>query len=74
MELVEHLAKIALVARQLGGPVPLESSVVDALCKKGRPSSAAPGREDVQKNLSSSNPVSSVDPNEIVAQALRKLR
>ena len=73
MELVEHLAKIALVARQLGGPIPLDSSVVDALCKKGRPSSAAKGREEAQKNTPSSNPAPAVDPNEIVAQALRTI-
>lgn len=74
MELVEHLAKIALVARQLGGPIPLDSSVVDALCKNGRPSSAAKGREDVQKNTPSFAPDPSVDPNEIVARALRTIR
>ena len=74
IELVEHLAKIALVARQLGGPIPLEPSVVDALSKKGRPSSAAKGRVQVQENLSSSISAPAVDPNKIVAQALRKLR
>ena len=74
MELVEHLAKIALVARQLGGPIPLDASVVDALAKKGRPSSAAKGRENLQRNVSSSAPEPSVDANKIVAQALQKLR
>ena len=74
MELVEHLAKIALVARQLGGAIPLDSSVVAALSKKGRPSSAAKGREEAQKSISSSTPVPSVDANEIVAKALQKLR
>ena len=34
MELVEHLCKIALVARQLGGPRPLPASVVESLAKK----------------------------------------
>ena len=74
MELVEHLAKIALVARQLGGPIPLDSAVVQALSKKGRPSSAAKGREKSQKSTSPSRSIPSIDPNEVVAQALRKLR
>jgi L-fuculose-phosphate aldolase len=39
MELVEHLAKIALVARQLGGPVPLPEAVVQQLAAGGRPPS-----------------------------------
>ena len=34
MELVEHLAKIALVARQLGGPVALPGELVDKLQAK----------------------------------------
>ncbi|MCP4809110.1 MAG: class II aldolase/adducin family protein [Proteobacteria bacterium] len=34
MELVEHVAKIALVARQLGGPVAIPSHIVDKLQKK----------------------------------------
>ena len=72
MELVEHLAKIALVARQLGGPIALDSSVVESLSQKGRPSSAAKGRESLQKTSVSPSP--SVNANEIVANALRKLR
>ena len=34
MELVEHIARIALVARQLGGPVALPDDLVDQLQKK----------------------------------------
>ena len=40
LELVEHLAKIALVANQLGGVVPIPSHVVEQLSKKGRPKSS----------------------------------
>jgi L-fuculose-phosphate aldolase len=74
IELVEHLAKIALVARQLGGPIPLDASVVESLAKKGRPSSAAEGR--IEKTESKREPSSEayVDPQKIVAQALLKLR
>lgn len=39
LELVEHLAKIALVAIQLGGAVPIPSSLVAQLAGKGRPTS-----------------------------------
>ncbi len=39
MELVEHLAKIALVASQLGGVRPLPAEDVAALSAKGRPKS-----------------------------------
>ena len=39
LELVEHLARIALVAQQLGGVRPLSSDQVAALCARGRPGS-----------------------------------
>jgi L-fuculose-phosphate aldolase len=39
MELVEHLAKITLAARSLGGPKKLSSDVVRSLAAKGRPAS-----------------------------------
>lgn len=39
LELVEHLAKIALVAHQLGGPVPIPVHIVEALSQNGRPKS-----------------------------------
>lgn len=50
MELVEHLARIALVAGQLGGVRPLPAEQVAALSSKGRPPSdparaPAPARE-----------------------------
>jgi len=40
MELVEHLARITLAAQPLGGPKPLDRSVVAALAKRGRPASS----------------------------------
>lgn len=40
MELVEHLARIALVAHQLGGARPLPPADVQALAAKGRPASS----------------------------------
>jgi L-fuculose-phosphate aldolase len=40
MELVEHLATIALAAHQLGGARTMPSSEVAALAKKGRPASS----------------------------------
>ena len=39
MELVEHLCKILLVAKQMGGAKPLSSEVVEKLSKRGRPPS-----------------------------------
>lgn len=43
MELVEHLARIALAAVPLGGVRPLERGVVERIAARGRPSSARPG-------------------------------
>lgn len=40
LELVEHLARITLAARALGGPKPLAPEVVAALQAKGRPASS----------------------------------
>lgn len=40
MELVEHIARIKLVATQLGGARPLPRETVAALAKKGRPASS----------------------------------
>lgn len=42
MELVEHLAKIGLVAKQIGAIRMLPASEVEALSKKGRPKSSPP--------------------------------
>lgn len=71
MELVEHLARIALVARQLGGTRPLPEEDVAALSKKGRPASSpshgsAPGASAA---LSDRRP----DVHALVAEALKRL-
>ena len=71
IELVEHIAKIALVARQVGGVIPLDSDVVDKLCAKGRPSSAVDGKTPQKKTVHHS-PKPDVDARRIVAAALRK--
>ena len=69
MELVEHLARIALVARQLGGPVALPEELVDQLQAKheglfGR------GVQDPRPSTSSwSRPASAAG---IVADALKR--
>lgn len=70
IELLEHIAKIALVARQLGGAQPIPSEVVMKLCAKGRPSSSSTG----EASQSSSQPKNDVNPAAIVAEALRKHR
>ena len=45
MELVEHLSKIALMLDNWGSE-PLDPAVVEALSKKGRPSSAERGKKE----------------------------
>jgi L-fuculose-phosphate aldolase len=45
MELVEHLARIALVAHQLGGVRALPGQDIEALAARGRPASVATGLE-----------------------------
>jgi len=76
IELVEHLAKIALVARQVGGIKPLSAAVVEKLSAKGRPSSAMEGKKAAvtAKNTGKSASHPHVDVNSIVAEALRKHR
>ena len=75
IELVEHLSKIALVARQLGGVIPLSTDLVERLSAKGRPSSSATGKE-VGSSRSSSvqSKVPEINTSEVVAEALRKHR
>jgi L-fuculose-phosphate aldolase len=75
LELLEHLAKIALAAQPLGGPQPLPDDLVAKLSAKGRPLSMpdhtpsqseryeAPAGEEERPDLS-----------ELVASALQRLR
>lgn len=72
LELLEHLAKILLVARQLGGVVPIPQDIVDQLCKKGRPKSNPSFGDTPTSNLR--NPEQHSDPNvkDLVAEALKK--
>jgi L-fuculose-phosphate aldolase len=75
IELVEHLSKIALIARQLGGVIPLSSDIVGTLSAKGRPSSAAKGKESIQiteGKKESRRP--QIDTAKVVAEALRNHR
>ncbi|MEC7986687.1 MAG: class II aldolase/adducin family protein [Myxococcota bacterium] len=71
MELVEHLAKIALVAKQLGGAVPLSSDVVAKLSKRQRPSSS---RDPSLKATPQKSPksITSPDISKVVEEALRR--
>ena len=70
IELVEHLAKIKMVAQQLGGARPLPQELVDKLGKKGRPASHAHGQQGATKNTSSSIP--SINVSKVVSEALKK--
>ncbi len=74
LELVEHLCKVALVARQLGGAIPLPSGVVDALSAKHRtifPRDVAEGASAATVVPTSSSPVSA---EQLVADALKRFR
>lgn len=78
MELVEHLCRVALVARQLGGPRPLPRADVDRLLEArakaglGRPAATAPS--DAPAASSWSYPSVGGDASAIVNEALRRFR
>lgn len=74
IELLEHLSKIVLVARQLGGVIPLSTELVERLSSKGRPSSSAKGKENVQHSTDPKQNIRSqhINTAEVVAEALRK--
>jgi L-fuculose-phosphate aldolase len=75
IELVEHIAKIALVARQIGGAVPLPSELVETLSSKGRPSSSATGKDGSVVSAHTATPTEpEINTAHIVAEALRKHR
>jgi ribulose-5-phosphate 4-epimerase/fuculose-1-phosphate aldolase len=69
MELVEHLARIALIARQLGGPLPLPQSDVDRLLEAR--AKAGLGPQNVPP--AGPSPVDRPDVKAMVAEALRRL-
>ncbi len=82
MELVEHVAKIKLVATQLGGARPLAPSVVDKLAAKGRPASdpsfgvrpGAGGGERRLANPPTPNEGPRPDLDQLVDEALKRFR
>lgn len=69
MELVEHLAKIALTARQVGGARPLPDSVVEQLLASRRKAGLGP-RPDAPAPAASGG---STDVEALVRDALRRL-
>jgi L-fuculose-phosphate aldolase len=68
MELLEHICKIALVARQLGGPVALPPGLVDALAQKHSGLFPRDGRD-----ASASLPREHTAAGDLVAAALKRL-
>ena len=84
MELVEHLCKIALVARQLGGPVPLPRADVDRLLEQRaraglgpapapRPSSEGDGFSWTSPRTAPASPsAGGADVSALVAEALKR--
>ncbi len=79
LELVEHLARIAVVAEQLGGVRPLSSDDIEALCRKGRPKSdpPRPGASAVDSAAPPAahvSPATRADVRAVVEDALRRFR
>lgn len=76
MELVEHLARIALVARQLGGPRPLPESVLVELLAARQRAGLGPGSTSVPSAGAASpgqaTPSASADADSVVREALRR--
>ncbi len=70
MELLEHICKIALVARQLGGPVALPPGLVDDLAKKHRGLFPREGGDGAD---SASIPREHTAAGDLVAAALKRL-
>ncbi|MEC8382442.1 MAG: class II aldolase/adducin family protein [Myxococcota bacterium] len=74
LELVEHIAKIALVAHQLGGAVSIPTATVEALRQKGRPPSQPSFGEPLLKPSTSERSQSKGDVNQLVADALKRFQ
>jgi L-fuculose-phosphate aldolase len=77
MEMVEHIARILLVANQLGGPKHLDASLVRKLSQKGRPASSPNHCADWKPQSSRKNTENGHtrnDINNIVSDALKKFQ
>ncbi len=74
MELVEHLARIAALARPLGGPLPLPAEHVAKLLEARRKAGLGPGGATTSMNTASPAAASSAtDVAALVQDALRRL-
>ena len=74
LELVEHMAKIALVARQLGGPVSIPEATVQKLSQKGRPPSQPSFGEIPKPQTAPNTPHPSSGVEQLVADALKRFQ
>jgi ribulose-5-phosphate 4-epimerase/fuculose-1-phosphate aldolase len=74
MELVEHLAKIALVARQLGGPLPLPREDVEAALAARAKAGLGPKPSESPSYGSSATTAARPDVSALVRDALQRIR
>jgi len=74
LELLEHIAGIALVARQLGGAVELDAQLVQSLSARGRPSSSPTGEPTKILNNNVDSSQKRPDVRDLVESSLRKWR
>lgn len=74
MELVEHLAKIALVARQLGGPLPLPREDVEAALAARAKAGLGPKRPESPSYGGSAPSAARPDVSALVRDALQRVR
>jgi L-fuculose-phosphate aldolase len=77
LELVEHLCRIALVARQLGGPRPIPANDVQALLEKRAKAGLGPLAEGVRGPVGAAPPAPSLPVGSgaaLVEEALRRLQ
>lgn len=78
MELVEHLCKIALVARQLGGPVPIPRGDVEKLLEQRAKAGLGVAKKPEEPNLwtspatAAAAPAPAGDVHALVAEALKR--
>ncbi|MFH1467795.1 MAG: class II aldolase/adducin family protein [Pseudomonadota bacterium] len=77
LELVEHLCKIALVARQVGSPRPIPGPDVQVLMEKREKAGLGPRAEGVRGPVGSAPPAASLAPGSaamLVEEALRRFQ